>query len=135
VPLQLCEHGVVNFAAALEKAGATPGTAHAFLLSAPATNVATLGVVLRSAGGTAAAGRSALAISATALALSYLVDHTGMFGGDAGDSIGKAAESFELPAWFSKSSTWVCCALLAASLFGRVSAACSSSSSKSTKLD
>ena len=66
LPLQLCEHGVVSFASALLKAGVSPGTAQAFLLSAPATNVTTLGVLLKRAGGAGSALRSASAIAAAA---------------------------------------------------------------------
>ena len=33
LPFQLCEHGVVSFAVALQKAGASHGTAHVFLLA------------------------------------------------------------------------------------------------------
>eukprot|EP00937_MAST-01D_sp_MAST-1D-sp2_P001182 g1182.t1 len=42
LPLQLCEHATVSLAAAVQKSGGSPGLAFGFLLSAPATNLATL---------------------------------------------------------------------------------------------
>lgn len=125
LPLQLCEHGVVSFAAALERAGATPGTAHAFLLSAPATNAASLGVLVRAASGRAGGGpgtalRGAMGIAAAAVALSYVADRPDVLGGSEGGSkIGDAVETFSLPGWFSDLSVYICGALLAASLATR----------------
>jgi len=47
LPVQMCEHASVTFAVALQKAGASQGTAFAFLLSAPSTNLATLMFLFR----------------------------------------------------------------------------------------
>ena len=69
LPFQLCEHGVVSFAAALQKAGASHGTAHAFLLAAPATNLSTIGALVKCTGDVWATLRSGVAISLCALAL------------------------------------------------------------------
>eukprot|EP00966_Prymnesium_polylepis_P157969 3651102-Prymnesium_polylepis.1 len=79
LPLQLCEHSTVAYAAAIQKAGGAPGLAFAFLLAAPATNLPTLLLLLRSRGhGRAAAVRLAAALTAAALALSYAVDASGV---------------------------------------------------------
>jgi uncharacterized protein len=76
LPLQACEHSVAAFARALEKAGASPGTAFAFLLVAPATNIATVALLLRHSGskGRAAVCRATVAIICVAVALSFAVD-------------------------------------------------------------
>ena len=42
LPLQLCEHASAALAAGVQKSGGSPGLAFAFLLSAPATSLATL---------------------------------------------------------------------------------------------
>lgn len=47
LPVQMCEHASVTFAVALQKLGASQGTAFAFLLSAPATNLATIMFLFR----------------------------------------------------------------------------------------
>ena len=107
LPFQLCEHGVVSFASALHKSGATHGTAHAFLLTAPATNIATLGAVLKTTGDTGAALRSAVAISALALLMSYGIDHAWEADGS-GSKLGEAVETLSLPDWWSTMSVWVC---------------------------
>ena len=114
LPFQLCEHGVVSFAATLEKSGASQGTAHAFLLTAPATNLATMGAVLTSVGGVdrLASVRSIVAISGIALILSYTIDV--FFSGSM--PLGNAVETFGLPDWWCSLSVWVCGALVAASI-------------------
>ena len=77
LPLQACEHSVAAFARALEKAGASAGTAFVFLLVAPATNIATVALLMRHSGskGRAAVCRATMAIICVALALSFAVDH------------------------------------------------------------
>merc|ERR1712098_352013 len=45
IPLQLCEHSAVTFSQALSKTGVTQGQAFAFLVTSPATNFATIGVL------------------------------------------------------------------------------------------
>lgn len=52
VPLYVCTTGSVPIAASLIAAGMPPGTALVFLMAGPATNVATLGAVYRTLGGT-----------------------------------------------------------------------------------
>jgi len=90
LPFQLCEHGVVSFASALRRSGASLGTAYAFLLSAPATNIATLGTMLKTGGGSLAPLRCALAISSLAFIMSYVLDAMpGDHGDDLGGAIGK----------------------------------------------
>jgi hypothetical protein len=79
LPLQLCEHTTVAIAAAIQKAGGSPGLAFGFLLSAPATNLPTL-LLLTKKMSTATTDQAILllrmgvVISGTALAFSYLID-------------------------------------------------------------
>merc|ERR1711959_46237 len=94
LPLQMCEHSVVTFAVALQKAGASPGTAFAFLLSAPASNVATLSLVLRRAGGFYAACQCGLAVVAAAVSISYIADALGA------DLIAQGSASDAFPEWY-----------------------------------
>ena len=77
LPLQACEHSVAAFARALGKAGASPGTAFAFMLVAPATNLATVTLLLRHGGGAggAAVCRAVGAVVTVAVALSFAIDH------------------------------------------------------------
>lgn len=74
LPLQACEHATASFSRALRAGGASPGVAASFLLVAPATNLATLAVVLRTSGSMAVA-RVATAIVLTGVGLGLLVDH------------------------------------------------------------
>eukprot|EP00947_MAST-08B_sp_MAST-8B-sp1_P001255 g1255.t1 len=98
LPIQLCEHGVVNFAAALETAGAPAGLTFAFLLSAPATNASALAVIVKTVGGNAlAAVRSAAALAVTAIAMSYAVDAAVANGLDVFGSSSSASSSSTPP--------------------------------------
>lgn len=108
LPFQLCEHGVVSFAAALQKSGVSHGTAHAFLLMAPATNIATLGAVLKTTGGSdrLAPFRSAAAISILAFCMSYVLDT--LITSESGRNLGQAVETLTLPEWWSTMSVWAC---------------------------
>jgi len=117
LPFQLCEHGVVSFAKALQQSGATPGLAQAFLLCAPATNIATLGAVLRSTGNNASAAlRSAVALAMVALALSYIVD--GWLSQTLSLASDDHIDSFiQLPQWWASVSVYICAGMLAVSLF------------------
>ena len=72
LPLQICEHTTVAVASALQKAGASPGTAFAFLLAAPATNIPTLMILSR--GAVSGVVRMAAALVLAPLALSGMVD-------------------------------------------------------------
>lgn len=81
VPLQLCEHTTVTLAAAIQKSGGSPGLAFGFLLSAPAVNLPTQALLtqkvmgIQGKGGSSNIGiRIAVAVSVTALILSYIVD-------------------------------------------------------------
>ena len=118
LPFQLCEHGVVSFASALRKAGASHGTAHAFLLAAPATNVGTLGAVLQASRGRdkLAPLRSAAAISAVAIALSYFLDSSDVLPAAALEA---ATETLVLPDWWSVVSVWVLGGMVFYSSLGR----------------
>jgi uncharacterized membrane protein YraQ (UPF0718 family) len=109
LPLQMCEHSVVAFAVALQEAGASPGTAFAFLLSAPASNVATLSLVLRRAGGARAAVQSGAAVVATAVSISYAADALGA------NLVAQGSASDAFPEWYVQGSTWAVAALAAVS--------------------
>ena len=120
LPFQLCEHGVVSFAGALQKSGATHGTAHAFLLTAPATNIATLGTVLKATGGLdrLAPIRSAFAIFFLAFIMSYVLDYTSFFA--LNTNLGEAIETIVLPDWWSNGSVIVCGCMVLISLGIRI---------------
>jgi uncharacterized membrane protein YraQ (UPF0718 family) len=117
LPFQLCEHGVVSFAQALQKAGASTGLAHAFLLCAPATNFASLGAVLRSCGNRpVAAVRSAAALCTAAVVLSYLTD---AFLAKELSLLAQpqpAHRLLVLPEWWRRASVYVCGTMVCASL-------------------
>lgn len=88
LPLQLCEHSTVTFAAAISQAGGSLGLAFAFLLAAPSTNLASLLLLVdqqstmigakRNKAHWSVMPRVALALVGSALALSYLIDWAGM---------------------------------------------------------
>ena len=107
LPLQLCEHSTVTAARAIRDAGGSPGLAFAFLLSAPATNLPSLLLLVaaRRERARAAALRVAAAIAATALALSYAVDFAGadLFV-ERDDAVGAMAT---FPPWFVDACPWV----------------------------
>ncbi|KAL3943193.1 MAG: hypothetical protein SGBAC_002723 [Bacillariaceae sp.] len=80
VPMQLCEHTTVTLAAAIQKSGGSPGLAFGFLLSAPAVNLPTQALLTQKVMGVEGKKspniglRIAIAVSGTALVLSYVVD-------------------------------------------------------------
>jgi len=74
LPLQLCEHGTVAFASALQSTGVSPGTAFAFLVVAPATNLASLAMVVQHGGGSAAVQKIAGAIVISAAIMATVFD-------------------------------------------------------------
>ncbi|CAJ1935044.1 unnamed protein product [Cylindrotheca closterium] len=80
VPMQLCEHTTVTLAAAIQKSGGSPGLAFGFLLSAPAVNLPTQALLTQKVMEVEGKGspniglRIAIAVSGTALILSYVVD-------------------------------------------------------------
>lgn len=133
LPLQLCEHSTVTYAALIQRAGGAPGLAFAFLLSAPATNLPSLLLLLRAGAqagvqgqgrhGRASVGRAsgtvalrvAAALTATALALSYAVDALGVDLLVEKEAEG-GADMLELPGWHVLASPWVAAALAAAAL-------------------
>jgi len=80
LPLQLCEHTTAALAAGIEKAGGSAGLGFAFLLSAPATNLPSLLLLTRTSGayGRFTALKVAMALSGTALVLSYTIDFAGI---------------------------------------------------------
>ena len=125
-----CEHSTVTYAALIQKAGGAPGLAFAFLLSAPATNLPSLLLLLRAGaqagahgegrasaarGSGTAAPRAAAALTATALALSYAVDALGVDLLVEKEAEG-GADMMELPSWHVNASPWVAGALAAAAL-------------------
>lgn len=113
LPFQLCEHGVVSFASALHKAGVSYGTAHAFLLAAPATNLSTIGALANCTGDVWAALKSGVAISLSALLVSYAIDLAGESAVDL--ALNTPAETILLPLWWTESSSWVCASMVAVS--------------------
>ena len=130
LPLQLCEHSTVTYAALIQRAGGAPGLAFAFLLSAPATNLPSLLLLLRAGSqagaqgqGRASEGRAsgtvalrvAAALTTTALALSYVVDALGVDLLVEKEAEG-GADMMELPGWHVLASPWVAAALAAAAL-------------------
>lgn len=123
VPLQLCEHTAVTLAAAIQKAGGSPGLAFGFLLSAPAINMPSL-LFLWSHGGTAVVVRVATSLVTTALVLAYVVDVNKMdfLAGQA------AGEMPSLPKWFQGCSVYLTGGLVLAGLYRKYS----TSSSQST---
>jgi hypothetical protein len=119
IPLQLCEHTTVTLAAGIQKAGGSPGLAFAFLLSAPAINLPTIFLLLRTQQETSmlgfAAARVVVALAVTALVLSYAVDYAGvdMLVQQEADAGG---EMLMLPSWYIQSSYWVAGLLSVAAL-------------------
>jgi len=108
LPLQLCEHGTVAFAGALQKAGITTGTAFAFLISAPATNLASLSLVVRHGGGAFAVARIGTAMVVTSACMAALLDWSGLaFESPSSDDI--------MPEWFVNVSTYIVAFLAAIS--------------------
>lgn len=117
LPMQLCEHGTAAFSAGLLKAGATTGTSFAFLVLAPATNLATIGMIV---GGKASlspviVARLACTLVFAALCISWLVDaldRQGVLSADLGSAGGSA-----LPSWLYNNALvaagvlFACCAL------------------------
>lgn len=112
IPLQLCEHTTVTLAAGLQKAGGSPGLAFAFLLSAPATNLPTLLLLLRTQRGkdgnkmnlTLVIARVVAALCAAALALSYAVDAAGIDMMVEQEAETGVRSLFVLPAWYIRTS-------------------------------
>jgi uncharacterized membrane protein YraQ (UPF0718 family) len=102
LPLQLCEHTSVAFAAAIQKAGGSPGLAFSFLLSAPATNLSTI-LWIWNSGYSRGVLPILLALSGAALLLSYLVDasQSDLL---AGEATGQMAQ---LPQWLVESSPYI----------------------------
>jgi uncharacterized protein len=134
LPFQLCEHGVVAFASALQKSGVSHGTAHAFLLIAPATNIATLGAILKTTGGLdrLAPLRSAIAITFAGVTISYILDE--VITSESGKTIGRAVETFSLPEWWVNGSAWVCDAFVFISLLSMVFSGFSNTLSPTSKI-
>ena len=92
----------------------------AFLLTAPATNIATLGTVLKATGGLdrLAPIRSAFAIFFLAFIMSYVLDYTCFFA--LNTNLGEAIETIVLPDWWSNGSVVVCGCMVLISLGIRI---------------
>ena len=129
MPLQLCEHTTVTLAAGIQRAGGPPGLAFAFLLSAPATNLPSLLLLLtahrqlaRDGGADGAsssrflAARVALALAAAALLLSYAVDAAGIDLHVEQEAALGAGSMLPLPEWYVRGAPWVAGLLAAAAL-------------------
>eukprot|EP00929_Paragymnodinium_shiwhaense_P059870 TRINITY_DN29953_c0_g2_i2.p1 TRINITY_DN29953_c0_g2~~TRINITY_DN29953_c0_g2_i2.p1 ORF type:complete len:331 (+),score=63.79 TRINITY_DN29953_c0_g2_i2:629-1621(+) len=114
LPLQLCEHGTVTFAHALRNAGATQGTAFAFLVSAPATNLATMALLMkRQPQGSLGVVRIASALTASALSVSYAFDASGVQFVD-------MKPGHDLPPWLTTASLYMAALLVVGSLVRRI---------------
>lgn len=114
LPLQLCEHTTAALAAGIRKAGGSPGLSFAFLLSAPATNVPSLLLLMQH--NTKAAARVSMALVLTACVLSYAMDGAGM---DmlVEKEVGGAMAS--LPGWFVVTSPWLAGSLVISGFISR----------------
>mmetsp|Transcript_3879 Transcript_3879/g.9350 ORF Transcript_3879/g.9350 Transcript_3879/m.9350 type:complete len:623 (+) Transcript_3879:3-1871(+) len=129
LPLQLCEHSTVTFAAAISKAGGSPGLSFAFLLTAPSTNLASLLLLVDQSTSTLSKAmnktssfrnwmvlpRVAVAIVGSALVLSYMVDSAGIdllvekeaLGGGGGGG----SAMIDFPRWYLDYAKYLCAAL------------------------
>ncbi|CAB9521347.1 permease [Seminavis robusta] len=123
IPLQLCEHTSVTLAAALQKAGGSPGLAFGFLLSAPAINLPSLLFVA-----TAASVRAMLQIvttlTVTAVILSCVADaaHLDFMAGHA------TGDMATLPDWFAGNCTYLAVMLVVGGLLQKYSTTASNKS-------
>ena len=127
LPLQVCEHSTVTLAAGIQKAGGGPGLAFAFLLAAPAVNLPSLLLLLSASRGPSGpsssvaaaqwvATRVALALTLTALLLSYAVDFAGFdLLVDKEEAESTSGSSMDLPPLVVQASPWVAAVLAAAS--------------------
>lgn len=116
-PLQLCEHSTVTLAAAIPKAGGSPGLAFSFLLSAPAINMPSLLFLLKH-GGVVTIICVLVALVSVAVVLSYVVDMLGvnhLLHVDH-DSLSTMAD---LPQWFVIVSPWLAAGLFLAGMLRR----------------
>jgi uncharacterized membrane protein YraQ (UPF0718 family) len=102
LPLQLCEHTTATLAAGIRKAGGSPGLAFAFLLSAPATNVPSLLLLMQH--NMKAVARVAMALVGTACVLSYAIDVAGVDMLVEKEVVGEMAS---LPSWYVTASPWL----------------------------
>ena len=122
LPLQLCEHTTAALAAGIEKAGGSAGLAFAFLLSAPATNLPSLLLLTRTSGayGRFTALKVAMALSGTALVLSYAIDFAGIDLLVVKEAESDAVEMAELPGRFITASPWIAGTLMLAGIAKRL---------------
>ena len=112
MPLQLCEHSTVAYAAAIQKAGGAPGLAFAFLLVAPATNVPSMLLLLRTHGhGNLIAARVTVTLTMVALFLSFAVDAMALDMLVEKEADEGSGGMVELPSWHTTASPWVAGAL------------------------
>jgi uncharacterized membrane protein YraQ (UPF0718 family) len=129
LPLQLCEHSTVAYAAAIQKAGGPPGLAFAFLLAAPATNLPSLVLLLKASSGRAVTWsnvvvwRVAATLTLGALALSYVVDFLQFDLLVEKEADEGGATMLELPSWFVMASRYAAAALSVAIVARWVSSA------------
>jgi len=108
LPLQLCEHSTVALAAGIQKAGGSPGLAFAFLLSAPATNLPTLLLLMHAQRSKVSAVlRVAAGIAVASLLLSCAIDTFAVDLLVQEEAAAGAGSSFSLPSWYVKNSPWV----------------------------
>jgi uncharacterized membrane protein YraQ (UPF0718 family) len=115
MPLQLCEHSTVAYAAAIQKAGGAPGLAFAFLLVAPATNLPSMLLLLRTHGhGKLMAARVTFTLTIVALVLSFAVDVLALDMLVEKEADEGGGGMLELPSWHTTSSPWVAGALVLA---------------------
>jgi len=134
LPLQLCEHTTVTLAAGIQKAGGSPGLAFAFLLSAPATNLPSLLLLLKTSTSSSAAtatnftrrgwvvARVAMALVGTSLFLSFVVDAVGldMLVEKEANAAEGGAGMASLPTWYIQITPYITALLMAASLANKI---------------
>eukprot|EP00183_Erythrolobus_madagascarensis_P000711 CAMPEP_0185848310 /NCGR_PEP_ID=MMETSP1354-20130828/3245_1 /TAXON_ID=708628 /ORGANISM="Erythrolobus madagascarensis, Strain CCMP3276" /LENGTH=458 /DNA_ID=CAMNT_0028548697 /DNA_START=15 /DNA_END=1391 /DNA_ORIENTATION=- len=125
LPLQLCEHTTAAVAAGIQKAGGSAGLAFAVLLSAPATNLPTLLLITRKAGSRDrfTALKVAMALSFTALFLSYVIDWLGidlLVAEEAESGTVGSSGIGELPKPFAVASPWIAGCLVSIALVQRL---------------
>ncbi len=114
VPLYICATSSTPFAAALVLKGLSPGAALVFLLAGPATNAATMAVVLRTLGAKSLAIYLG-SIAVCALALGYVLDFIyGALGFSLVPAMGMSGENHV--GWFAISCSILLLALVARSL-------------------
>lgn len=120
VPMYVCATASIPVAAAMVAKGVSPGAALVFLMTGPATNAATVGVLWRALGHRAAllyVGVVAFSALVSGILLNAFFAHTGLGGGMAGGM-------HMLPVWVQTGSVVVLVGLIVVPRFWRRQEAC-----------